>query len=146
MRDIVQRLEYSDASRLHFVALSNRSPQFLTDISQIFFSGELSYAPNQNLTLHRPTTLNFVLDVLPECAVNGGKDRLCVNRCLSEVPTRSESRQAMIQSLRGITGVVCGQQRLGGSACGFLRTIVEVVWRSTRWPCLLELNEVNDDL
>jgi hypothetical protein len=23
--------------------------------------------------------LNFVLDVVPECALNGGKDRLCVN-------------------------------------------------------------------
>jgi hypothetical protein len=83
MRDIVQRLKYSDASRSCFVEVSNRSPQFLTDISQIVFQGRVVLRTHSELNFVTSNYLSFMLDVLPECTLNGGKDRLCVNRCPS---------------------------------------------------------------
>jgi hypothetical protein len=77
MQDIVQRLEYSDARTFHFVALSNRSLRFLIEISRIFFSDESVARINSQLKFVTSNYLNFVLDVAPDCALNGGKDRVC---------------------------------------------------------------------
>lgn len=79
MHKIVQPLEYSDAPRLHFVALSNRSLHFLTDISRAFFQIANVVCTVSELNFVTSNYLNSVLDVTPDCALNGGKDELCVN-------------------------------------------------------------------
>jgi hypothetical protein len=52
--------------------------------------------------------LNFVLDVTPECALNGGKDRLCVNHRLQRGLVRMRTSSSDGGESSQNYGEVCG--------------------------------------
>jgi hypothetical protein len=54
--------------------------------------------------------LNFVLDVVPECALNGGKDRLCVNDRPQRglVKMKASSSDLRPEKFSQDHGVACG--------------------------------------
>jgi hypothetical protein len=67
---------------------------------------------NSELNFVTSNHLNFVLDVTPECALNGGRDQLCVSHRLPRGLVRMRASSSDSGESSQNHGVVCGQQVL----------------------------------